>query len=197
MPPNKKNPQVDAFLAKAKRWREEMARLREILLGFPLTEELKWYQPCYTLEGKNVAIVSAFKDCCLLMFFKGALLKDPEGILVPPGENSQSARQVRFTEVRQISELEPTLKAYLREAIEAEKAGLKVKLKKTSEFPVPAELKKKWAESPALKAAFKALTPGRQRAYLLYFSAAKQSQTRESRIAKCAPRILKGKGLND
>ena len=189
------NPKVDAFLAKAGNWRKEMERLRAIVLDCGLTEELKWYQPCYTFEKSNVVIISAFKAYCVLAFFKGALLKDARHILVPPGKNTQAVRQARFTSVREIVELEPVLKAYLREAIEVEKAGLKVK--RSTKLTLPEELQNRFDESPALKEAFDALTPGRRRAYVLYFSGAKQSRTRESRIDKCAPRILEGKGLND
>jgi uncharacterized protein YdeI (YjbR/CyaY-like superfamily) len=194
---NRKNPKVDGFIRKAKNWRAEFEKLRAIILGSPLTEELKWGQPCYSLENRNIVLMHGFKEYCALLFFKGALLKDPKGILVQQTENVQAARQIRFTNVREIVEREPTLKAYIEEAIEAEKAGLKVKLKKTSQFAMPEEFQKKLAETPALKTAFAALTPGRQRGYLLYFSAAKQSNTRESRIEKCTPQILKGKGLDD
>jgi uncharacterized protein YdeI (YjbR/CyaY-like superfamily) len=194
---NRKNPKVDGFIRKAKNWRAEFEKLRAIILGSPLTEELKWGQPCYSLENRNIVLMHGFKEYCALLFFKGALLKDPKGILVQQTENVQAARQIRFTNVREIVEREPTLKAYIEEAIEAEKAGLKVKLKKTSQFAMPEEFQKKLAETPALKTAFAALTPGRQRGYLLYFSAAKQSKTRESRIEKCTPQILKGKGLDD
>lgn len=194
---SKKNPKVDPFFKKAKRWQREMKELRRIVLDTPLTEELKWHQPCYTYDGSNVAIVSAFKESCVLSFIKGALLKDPKKILVKPGENSQSARFVKFTNVKQIVEQEPILKAYIDEAIEAEKAGLKVKFKKITERKIPEELEDKFEKEPALKTAFRALTPGRQRAYLLHFSGAKQSKTRAARIEKCRPRILKGKGLSD
>ena len=191
------NPQVDAFLSKAKTWREESEKLREILLACPLTEELKWGKPCYTFQESNIAIIQGFKAYCALMFCKGALLKDAHGILVQPTENMQAGRQFRFTHVREVIEKAPLLKAYLMEAIEAEKAGLEVVYKKTSEFKMPEELQKKFDDFPRLQAAFDALTPGRQRGYLLYFAAPKQSKTRESRIEKCMPQILKGKGLND
>ena len=194
---SKKNPKVDQCFKKAKRWQREMKELRRIVLDSPLTEELKWYQPCYTYDGSNVAIIGAFKESCVLSFIKGALLKDPKKILVKPGENSQSARFVKFTDVKQIVKMEPILKAYIDEAIEAEKAGLKVKYKKITEREIPEELEEKFDEEPALKTAFRALTPGRQRAYLMHFSGAKQSKTRTARIEKCRPRILKGKGLND
>ncbi len=194
---NTMNPKVDGLLRKAKKWQEEFKTLREIVLGSPLTEELKWGQACYTLDGSNVVLIHGFKEYCALLFFKGALLKDPKGILIQQTENVQSARQIRFTDVREISEMRPILNAYIHEAIEVEKAGLKVKLKKTSDFNVPEEFKKKLDENPALKKAFAALTPGRQRGYLFYFSAAKQSKTREARVEKCVPQILKGKGLDD
>ena len=194
---NKANPKVDVYLREAKKWREESAKLRAIILhNGELTEELKWGKPCYTLQESNILIIQGFKEYCALMFCKGALLKDPNGILNKPGENTQAARQVRFTHVREIVEMEPILKAYIQEAIEAEKAGLKVEFKKEPE-PVPEELQNKLKAVPALKTAFAALTPGRQRAYILYFSAAKQSKTRESRVQKCRAQILKGKGLDD
>ena len=190
------NPKVNDFFRKAKTWREELEALRRIVLDCRLTEELKWGQPCYTLHGKNIAIIGGFKEYCALMFFKGALLKDPEGILVAPGK-TQAGRQIRFTGLRQIVAMEAALKAYLHEAIEVEQTGLKVELKKHSDFAVPVELKRKLDEIPALKAAFETLTPGRQRAYMLYISAPKQSKTRESRVEKCMRQILDGKGLND
>jgi uncharacterized protein YdeI (YjbR/CyaY-like superfamily) len=171
--------------------------LRKIVLEFQLTEELKWGKPCYTFQQSNIVLIHGFKEYCALLFFKGALLKDPRRILIQQTENVQAARQIRFTNVREIVELEPILKAYIAQAIEVEKAGLKVDFKKTSEFSIPAELQKKLDEVPALRTAFNSLTPGRQRGYILYFSAPKQSQTRESRIEKCMPQILKGRGLND
>ena len=192
---NRMNPKVDGLLKKAKKWNEEFETLREIVLESPLTEEVKWGQACYTSDGRNVVLIHGFKEYCALLFFKGALLKDPKGILIQQTENVQSARQIRFTNVREIVEMKPTLKAYIQEAIEVEKAGLKVKLKETSEFKAPEEFQKKLSESPALKKAFAALTPGRQRGYLFYFSAAKQSKTREARVEKCMPQILKGKGI--
>ena len=192
-----KNPKVDQFLREAKQWREEFEKLRAIILDCGLTEELKWGHPCYAVDGKNVVLIHGFKEYCAILFIKGALLKDARRILIQQTENVQAARQVRFTNVRQVVELASTLKAYIHEAIEAEKAGLKLNLKKTSEFKMPEEFQKKLKEKPALKKAFAALTPGRQRGYLLYFAAAKQSQTRESRIEKWTPQILKGKGLND
>ncbi|BCU77644.1 YdeI/OmpD-associated family protein [Luteolibacter sp. LG18] len=191
------NPKVDEFLNDATKWREEFERLRKIALGCRLTEDLKWGQPCYTLDGKNIVLMHGFKDYCALLFFKGALMKDPAGILIKQTENVQAARQIRFTSVREIVKLEPTLKAYIEEAMAVEKAGLEVDYKKTSEFEMPEEFQTKLKSDASLKAAFKALTPGRQRAYLLHFSSAKQSKTRESRIAKCIPRILEGKGLDD
>lgn|ERR1041385_293039 len=191
---NNMNPKVDEFLRKAKKWQEEMKQLRRISLACGLTEELKWGKPCYTFQNTNVVIIQGFKEFCALLFCKGALLKDPKGTLKKFGW--QAARRIPFTNVREIVEMEPILKAYIDEAIEAEKAGLKVILKKNPE-PIPEELQNKLDEIPALKAAFKALTPGRQRGYILYFSGAKQSKTRESRIRKCMPQILKGKGLND
>ena len=194
---NRRNPKVDGLIRKAKKWREEFERLREIVLELPLTEEVKWRQPCYTSDGNNVVLIHGFKEYCALLFFKGALLKDPKRILIQQTQNMQSARQIRFTNVREIVALKPTLKAYIQQAIEVEKAGLKVKLKKTSDFKVPEEFQRKLDEIPALKEAFAALTPGRQRGYLFYFSGAKQSKTREARVGKCMPQILQGKGLND
>ncbi len=191
------NPKVDVYLSKIERWQDEARELRRIILECRLTEELKWGQPCYTLQKGNVAIIQGFKDYCALMFFKGALLKDTQGILVKPGKHTQAGRQIRFTNVRDITESEATLKAYIHEAIDVEKAGLKVKLKNTSEFLVPEEFQVKLDKNPPLKTAFEALTPGRQRAYILYFSTAKQSKTRASRVEKSIPRILAGKGLND
>lgn len=192
---NPKNPKVDFFFQKAKAWREEMEKLREILLRAPVTEELKWGQPCYQLEGKNLFIISGFKEYCLLAIFNGALLKDPAGVLVRPGENTQAARQIRFTSVKQIVGMEPLLAAYVAEAIEAQKAGLQVE--KVTELVYPPEFQEKLASDPDLSAAFDALTPGRRRAYNLFFCAPKQSKTRTSRIEKCIPKILEGKGLDD
>lgn len=194
---HRRNPKVDAVLRQTTKWREEFEKLRTIVLDCPLTEELKWYQPCYTFQDKNIVLIHGFKEYCALLFFKGALLKDAKGILIQQTENVQVARQIRFTNVRQIVELQPTLKAYIQEAIAAERAGLKVKLKKTSEFTIPEEFQSKLDKSRALRTAFHALTPGRQRAYILYFSRAKQSKTRVERVAKCMPQILKGKGLDD
>ena len=189
---NKMNPKVDGFLTKAKKWQEEMKTLRTISLGCGLTEELKWGKPCYTFQKSNIVILQGFKEFCALLFCKGALLKDPNGILKKFGW--QAARRIPFTNVREIVEMEPILKAYIHEA--KEKAGLKVEVKKKPE-PVPRELQNKLDEIPALKTAFDALTPGRQRGYILYFSGAKQSKTRESRVEKCMQQILNGKGLND
>ena len=191
------NPKVDFFFSKAKKWKEEFERLRAIILDCGLSEELKWGKPCYTFQKSNMVLIHGFKDYCALLFFKGALLKDAKGILVQQTENVQAARQVRFTNIREIVKMEPVLKAYIKEAIEVERAGLKVTYKKTSEFKVPEEFQNKLDEIPALKTAFDALTPGRQRGYILYFSAPKQSKTRESRIEKCMQQILDGKGLND
>jgi uncharacterized protein YdeI (YjbR/CyaY-like superfamily) len=191
------NPKVDVYLSKAKKWQPEMKKLRSIILNCQLTEELKWAKPAYTFQKKNVVIIIALKDHCALAFCKGALLKDANGLLTNIGENTQASRWIKFSSVRAIVEMEPVLKAYIHEAIEAEKAGLEVPYKKTADFPVPEELKHKLDKSPSLKTAFNALTPGRQRGYLLYFSAAKQSKTRTSRVEKCTPQILKGKGLND
>ena len=194
---NKKNPKVDAYLKNAQQWQAESKKLRTILLDCGLTEELKWGQPCYTFEKSNIAIIQGFKDFCALMFFKGALLKDPAGVLQLPGENSRSARRIPFTQVSEITKLAATLKAYVEQAKEVETAGLKVKLEPPTKANYPEEFQSKLASSRALKTAFEALTPGRQRAYLLHFSAPKQAQTRESRIEKCRQRILAGLGLND
>ena len=197
MTTTKSNPMVDAFIATAKKWQEELKRLRAILLDSALTEDLKWRQPCYTYEGKNVVVLGEFKDGCAIAFFKGALLKDADGVLTMPGQHSQSTRWIKFTSVREVAEMKSLLKAYIREAIEVERAGLKVKLRKTSDLKFPEELQTMLNEFPDFKAAFDALTPGRQRAYIYHFSAAKQAKTREARIRKYMPRILKGKGLLD
>jgi uncharacterized protein YdeI (YjbR/CyaY-like superfamily) len=194
---NRTNPKVDWFFEKPGKWQESYEKLRTIILDCGLSEELKWGCPCYTFEKRNILLIHGFKDYCALLFFKGALLKDPKGILVQQTANVQAARQIRFTSIGEIVKLKSTLKAYIKEAMAAEKAGLKVNLKKTSEFTMPDEFKNKLKETSGLKTAFNALTPGRQRGYLLYFSAPKQSKTRESRIEKSVPRILKGKGLND
>jgi len=194
---NTMSPKVDFYFRKANKWQEEFEKLRTIILDCGLTEELKWGCPCYTFEKRNVVLIHGFKEYCALLFFKGALLNDARGILVQQTKNVQAARQIRFTNLREIVKLKPILKAYIYEAIDVEKAGLKVNLKQTTEFRVPEEFQNKLAESPALKTAFAALTPGRQRAYILYFSAPKQSKTRESRVEKCKRQILNGKGLND
>jgi len=190
------NPKVDVFLRKAKKWREESEKLREILLDCPLNEELKWGEPCYTIQGKNIVLIGAFKDYVSLLFFKGVLLADPRGILVAPGK-VQVGRQIRFTSLREIVALEMVLKTYIYEAIDLEKAGLKAKLKEHSEYVVPEELQRKLDEIPALKAAFESLTPGRQRGYMFHISKPKQAKTREARVEQCVERILEGKGLND
>ena len=192
----KPNPQVGAFIAREKRWRKEFEALRKVLLASPLTEEIKWRLPCYSFQGGNVAILQNMKDYCAIMFFKGALLKDPKRLLVAPGA-SQAARQLRFTSVGEVARRTATLRAYIKEAIALEKSGATVKLKKTSDFKIPEEFKSRLDKNATLKAAFHALTPGRQRAYLFYFSDARQSATRVARIDKCVPLILKGKGLND
>lgn len=194
---SKMNPKVDLFLSKAAKWEKEMTLLRSIVLESELTEDYKWMHPCYTLQGKNVVLIHGFKAYCALLFHKGALLKDPEGILIQQTEDVQSARQIRFTDINQIKRQKSTIKTYIKEAIEIEKSGKKVVLKKTSDYPVPEEFKKALDENPDLKNAFNALTPGRQRAYLFYFSQAKQSKTRESRIEKSLPTILDGKGMDD
>jgi uncharacterized protein YdeI (YjbR/CyaY-like superfamily) len=191
------NPKVDFFFSKAKKWKEEFKKLRIIVLDCGLTEELKWGKPCYTFQNSNIVLIHGFKDYCALLFFKGALLKDANGILIQQTENVQAARQIRLTNVPEIVKMEPILKAYIKEAIQVEKAGLKVNFKKISEFVIPEEFQKKLDQIPALKTAFGALTPGRQRGYILYFSAPKQSKTRESRVEKCKQQILNGKGLND
>jgi len=193
----KMNPRVDAYISEATQWREETRKLRAILLDCGLTEELKWGKPCYAFEGSNVVVIQGFKAYCALLFFKGVLLKDPKGILVKTGENTRVGRQIRFTDAREIVKMESTLKAYIQQAIEVEKAGLKVDPEEEPKLNIPNELRKKMAAMPAFKKAFYALTPGRQRAYGFYFSGAKQSQTREARIEKCLPQILKGKGLYD
>jgi uncharacterized protein YdeI (YjbR/CyaY-like superfamily) len=189
------NPKVNWFFDKDTSWKEAYQKLRIILLDGRLTEELKWGCPCYTINKKNVVLIHGFNDYCALLFHKGALLKDEQGILVQQTENVQSARQIRFKSVHEIVKLERVLKAYIHEAVEVEKAGLKVALKKTSEFEMPEEFALKLKALPELKKAFNALTPGRQRGYLLYFSSAKQSKTREARIEKNVKRILAGKGL--
>jgi len=208
---NKKNPKVDPYFVdgcgrcplvatpecKVNHWRVELKLLRALVLDAGLNEELKWGVPCYTLQNNNIVLIHAFKEYCALLFFKGALMKDPKGILIQQTENVQAGRQIRFTNPKEVREMEATIKAYLQEAIAVEKAGLKVEYKKTEEFTVPEEFQTKLNELPALKTAFDALTPGRQRGYLLYFAAPKQSKTRESRIEKYTPKILNGKGFHD
>ena len=194
---NRMNPKVGFYFNKAKQWQEELEQLRTIVLDCGLTEELKWGVPCYTFEKRNIVLIHGFKEYCALLFVKGALLNDAKGILITQTENVQAARQIRFISVREIAKMKPILKAYIHEAIEVEKAGLKVNFKKTTEFTIPEEFQNKLDKVPALKTAFKALTPGRQRAYILYFSTPKQSKTRESRVEKCMQQILNGKGLND
>lgn len=191
------NPKVDEFLSKAKKWKEEFEKLKTIILDCELTEDFKWMHPCYTYNNKNVVLIHGFKEYCALLFHKGRLLQDAHGILIQQTENVQAARQIRFTNVQEINELENILKAYIHEAIEVEKAGLKVEVNKNIELNIPEELQNKFDEIPALKTAFEALTPGRQRAYTLYFSQAKQSKTRESRVEKYVQKILDGKGLKD
>lgn len=192
-----KNPAVDEYLKKPQNWRKELTALRKILLDTPLTEEFKWGNPCYTFQKKNVVITGSFKAYCSLSFFKGALLKNPRQILSRPGENTRAARLIRFTSLQEIRELKPAIKDYLAEAIELEKTGQKVDLQQDKALALPAELQEKLAADSELQTAFAALTPGRQRAYILHFSAPKQSQTRVSRIEKCTPQILAGKGLHD
>ncbi len=191
------NPKVDFYFSKTKKWQDELARLRAVVLDCELNEELKWGVPCYTFQANNIVLIHVFKEYCALLFFKGALLNDANGILIQQTKNVQAARQIRFTSVREIVKMKAILKAYIFEAIEVEKAGLKVNLKRTTEFEVPGEFQNCLDKKPSLKTAFHALTPGRQRAYLLYFSAPKQSKTRVSRVKKCMAQILKGKGLND
>jgi uncharacterized protein YdeI (YjbR/CyaY-like superfamily) len=205
------NPKVDIYFTagcgrcplgntpkcKVNKWQEELEQLRMIILDCGLTEELKWSVPCYTFQKSNIILLSAFNEYCALSFFKGALLNDANDILIQQTENTQAARLIRFTNTREIAEMKSILKAYIYEAIEVEKAGLKVNFKKTAEFIIPEEFQSKLDEIPPLKTAFDALTPGRQRAYILYFSAPKQSKTRESRVEKCRRQILNGKGLNE
>lgn len=191
------NPKVDWFFSKATQWKKEYEALRAIVLDCDLTEELKWGQPCYMFQKSNIVLIHGFKDYCALLFFKGALLKDKKKILIQQTENVQGARQIRFTNLREIEKLKSTLKAYIYEAVEVEEAGLKVDFKKTKEFPMPEEFQQKLDKNRSLKKAFEALTPGRQRGYLLYFSSAKQAKTRASRVEKYIPVILEGKGLED
>lgn len=191
------NPKVDEFLERSPKWREEFEKLRNIILGCGLTEELKWGVPCYAYGKNNVVLIHGFKEYCAILYVKGALLRDPQGVLIQQTENVQAGRQIRFTSAQQVDTMEPIIKAYIQEAIEIEKAGLDVTFKKSEEFPVPEELKLKFEQMPVLKTAFEALTPGRRRAYLLYFADPKQAKTRQARIEKCTPQILNGKGLND
>ena len=197
MTSNRMDPKVDAFLTKEKKWREEFVKFRRILLDCQLTEELKWGVPCYTLDGKNIALIHGFKEYCAILFVKGSLLKDVQGVLIQQTANVQAGRQIRFTAVEQIDVMRPLLKSYIEEAIEVEKAGLEVDFKKNTEFAIPEELQSKFGEIPPMKAAFEALTPGRQRAYILYFSEPKQPKTRISRVEKYVQQILSGKGLDD
>jgi uncharacterized protein YdeI (YjbR/CyaY-like superfamily) len=191
------NPKVDAYMQQAKQWQQEFMKLRAIVLDCGLTEEMKWGNPCYTFQDANIVLIHGFKDYCALLFFKGALLQDPNGILIQQTENVQAGRQIRFTGLEEIVKMEPILKAYIHEAVEVEKAGLEVNFKKTAEYSIPEELQRKLDADPALKTAFEALTPGRQRAYILHCSAPKQGKTREARVDKCTLQILAGKGLND
>ena len=191
------NPKVDFFFKKASKWRSACEKLRVIILDCGLNEELKWGCPCYTFQRNNIVLIHGFKSYCALLFFKGALLNDTDGILIQQTEKVQAARQIRFTNIREIVEMAPMLKAYIYEAIEVERAGLKVAFKKTKDFTIPEEFQKKLNENPALKTAFEALTPGRQRAYIFYFSQPKQTKTRASRVEKCMQQILDGKGIND
>ncbi|MCF8253670.1 MAG: DUF1801 domain-containing protein [Bacteroidia bacterium] len=191
------NPKVDFYFTKEKKWKKEIEKMRAIVLSTGLSEELKWGCPCYTNQGKNIVLIHAFKEYCAFLFFKGALLKDTHSILVQQTENVQAPRQIRFTNLEEILKLEDVLRAHIFEAIEVENSGLKVELKKISELKLVEEFEQKLNEFAELKTAFEALTPGRQRAYNLFFSAAKQTKTRESRIEKCIPAILEGKGLND
>lgn len=197
MSQSQRNPKVDGLAGRFGKWREEFQALREIILECPLSEEVKWGWPCYAHEGANVVLIHAFKDYCALLFMKGALMKDPEGILVQQTENVQSARQIRFTSVPEIERLAGALKGYVLDAIELTKAGAKVEKKTTADFPIPDELRDRMDSDPDLRAAFEALTPGRQRGYLVHFNSAKQAKTREARIEKCLPKILAGKGFLD
>jgi uncharacterized protein YdeI (YjbR/CyaY-like superfamily) len=191
------SPKVDAFLRRKDKWQAELKKLRKIILDCGLTEDLKWGQPCYSLDGKNVVLIHGFKEYCAMLFMKGVLLPDPKGILIQQTKNVQAARQIRFTSVPQIVKLEKTLKAYVRAAIKVEKSGAQVPFKRTEDYEMPAELEERLDRSASLRDAFAALTPGRQRGYIYYFSQAKQSKTRESRIEKCIPRILEGFGWDD
>ncbi|MCC9609471.1 YdeI/OmpD-associated family protein [Blastopirellula sp. JC732] len=191
------NPKVDGYYRKSTQWRAELEELRAIILGCKLTETMKWGCPCYTQDDRNIVLLHEFKEYCAILFFKGALLKDPKQVLIQQTKNTQSARQMRFTSAKEIAPLKSTIKAFVRAAIEVEKAGLKVDFKETAEFEMPAEFQSALKKNAKLKKAFASLTPGRQRAYLLHFAGAKQAKTRESRIEKCTPQILAGKGLND
>ena len=191
------NPKVDWFFNKETKWQKEYEKLRTIVLGCDLTEELKWGCPCYVYQKSNIVLIHGFKEYCALLFFKGALLKDKKNILIQQTENVQAARQIRFTSAQQIDKMKATLKAYIYEAVSVEEAGVKVAYKKTSEYKIPEEFQKKLDKNRTLKTAFEKLTPGRQRGYIFYFSQAKQSKTRESRIEKCLPQILAGKGIDD
>lgn len=197
MAKSKLNPKVEEFLSKEEKWKVEFEKLREIVLDCKLTEDFKWMHPCYTYDKKNVVLIHGFKEYCALLFHKGALLKDTHGILIQQTENVQAARQIRFTNTQEIEELEPILKEYIKAAIEVEKAGLEVELKKHEEYDIPEELQTKFDEDPAFKNAFEALTPGRQRAYIFNFAQPKQSKTRTTRIEKNVERIMRGKGLTD
>ena len=197
MPQTVTNPKVDAYFSRRDSWQEEFTRLRRILLDTGLSEDLKWGEPCYTLDGANIVLIHGFKDYCALLFFKGALMTDTAGALIQQTKNVQAARQIRFTNADEISGMENVLKAYVAEAVEIERSGAKVDFKKTEEFAMPEEFQTRIDGAPSLKAAFEALTPGRQRAYLLHFAQPKQAKTRESRIEKAVPQILAGKGLND
>lgn len=191
------NVKVDRYLNTLEKWKDELAKLRKIILDCRLTEEFKWMHPCYTYKGKNIVLIHEFRDYCAILFYKGVLLKDSKKVLVQQTKNIQSARQIRFTSLSAIEELEITIKEYIKEAIKVEESGLKVKKKKTSDFETPKELERKFEENPEFKKAFKSLTEGRKRGYLLYFAKPKQSKTRTSRIEKSTSRILDGKGLND
>jgi len=194
---NKMSAKVDGYLDRAKRWQEEMGKLREIALSCSLDEDLKWGKPCYEYHSKNVVIIVGFKEHCALIFAKGALMKDPKNLLILPGENTQAARQMRFSSAAEIDKLQQVIKSYIENAIEVEKSGKKVQFKKSSEHKIPEELQVAFRRTPTFEKAFRALTPGRQRAYLMHFSGAKQARTREARIEKCRPQIMKGQGLND
>jgi uncharacterized protein YdeI (YjbR/CyaY-like superfamily) len=194
---NRPNPKVDFYFTKAEKWQKEIKKLRMIMLDCGLAEELKWGCPCYTLEDRNIVLIHVFKEYCALLFFKGALLKDAEGLLIQQTKNVQAGRQLRFTSVREVTAREATVQAYVAEAVAVEKSGLKVTLKETSDYAVPVEFQNRLDELPDLKEAFDDLTPGRQRAYLYYFSQPKQAKTRAARVEKCLPQILAGKGLND